>query len=211
MRIILVSILLFLFSYNLKAKENYYNLIDSVENCIKKENWEQAEKFLIKILQSYPDDNNNSLIISNLATIQRNQGKYSEAIKNYSFAIHITPNATTLIRNRASLYLELDSIDKAKDDFERLLLIDEKDEESRYFHGMLSIRLGNMKTAKEDFDYILHYNPYSGVGREGLALWYKENEDYIRAVQIYTELINHRQNSLDFSNRAECYLGLQTI
>lgn len=207
MRLILSIIILFSSIYTTFAKTRYYELVDSVEKNISDCNWADAENFLLKILREYPDDNNNSLIISNLATVQRYQGKYNEAIKNYSFAIHITPNSTTLIKNRASLYLDLDSLHKAKDDYERLILIDDKDEESHYYHGILSIRLGDMDAAKKDFDYILHFNPASGLGREGLALWYKERGDNYEAVKYYTELINFKPTAIHYSNRAECYLA----
>lgn len=207
MRSILSVIILFSCIFTTLAKTPYYELVDSVEKNIKENNWANAENFLLKILREYPDDNNNSLIISNLATVQRYQGKYNEAIKNYSFAIHITPNSTTLIKNRASLYLDLDSLEKAKEDYERLLLIDENDEESHYYHGILSIRLGNMDEAKKNFDYILYFNPASGLGREGMALWHKERGDNYEAIKYYTELINFKPTAIHYSNRAECYLA----
>lgn len=190
---------------------NYYELVDSAEYYIKNKEWERAEHFLLKVLRTYPDDNNNSLIISNLATVQRYQGKNDEAIKNYTYAINMTPNAVTLLKNRASLYLDIDSLNDARNDYERILLIDEKDEESRYYHGILSIRLSDMETAKKDFDYILFYNPVSGLGKEGLALWYKEREEYIEAVKLYNEIIKQHPTSILFSNRAECFLALKRL
>lgn len=197
--------------FNLSAKTDYYELVDSVENYIKNQQWDVAESFLKEILINYPDDNNNSLIISNLATVQRYQGKYQEAINNYTFAINMTPNAVTLLKNRASLYLDIDSVTHALNDFERILLIDEKDEETRYYHGILSIRVGDMDAAKKDFDYILFYNPSSGLGREGLALWFKKRGDYLEAIKYFTEIINQQPSSVRLSNRAECYLSLKRL
>ncbi len=191
--------------------DDYYELVDSSEYYIKNKEWDRAEYFLLKVLKTFPDDNNNSLILSNLATVQRYQGKYEEALRNYSYAINMTPNAVTLIKNRASLYLDLDSVRDARNDYERILLIDENDEESRYYHGMLSIRLNKMDEAKKDFDYILFYNPASGLGKEGLALWYKERADYVEAVNIYSEIIKQRPSAVLLSNRAECYLALKRL
>ena len=211
-RIVIIILLISSLSIVISAKtNNYYELVDSAEYYIKNKEWERAEHFLLKVLRAYPDDNNNSLIISNLATVQRYQGKNDEAIKNYTFAINMTPNAVTLLKNRASLYLDIDSLLDARNDYERILLIDEKDEESRYYHGMLSIRLNDMETAKKDFDYILFYNPVSGLGKEGLALWYKEREEYIEAVKLYNEIIKQHPTSILFSNRAECYLALKRL
>lgn len=197
--------------YNLSAKKDYYELVDSAENNIKIQKWDRAELFLKEVLKNYPDDNNNSLIISNLATVQRYQGKYQEAINNYTFAINMTPNAVTLLKNRASLYLDIDSVTDALEDFERILLLDEKDEETRYYHGILSIRVGDMDAAKKDFDYILFYNPSSGLGREGLALWFKKRGDNIEAIKYYSEIIKQHPSAIRLSNRAECYLSLKRL
>lgn len=197
--------------YNLSAKKDYYELVDSAENNIKIQKWDKAELFLKEVLKNYPDDNNNSLIISNLATVQRYQGKYKEAINNYTFAINMTPNAVTLLKNRASLYLDIDSVIDALEDFERILLLDEKDEETRYYHGILSIRVGDMDAAKKDFDYILFNNPSSGLGREGLALWFKKRGDNIEAIKYYTEIIKQHPSAIRLSNRAECYLSLKRL
>ena len=197
--------------YNLSAKKDYYELVDSAENNIKIQKWDRAELFLKEVLKNYPDDNNNSLIISNLATVQRYQGKYQEAINNYTFAINMTPNAVTLLKNRASLFLDIDSVTNALEDFERILLLDEKDEETRYYHGILSIRVGDMDAAKKDFDYILFYNPSSGLGREGLALWFKKRGDNIEAIKYYTEIIKQHPSAIRLSNRAECYLSLKRL
>ena len=196
---------------SLSAKVDYYELIDSVEANIKEQKWDKAETFLMEVLRSYPDDNNNSLIISNLATVQRYQGKYSEAIKNYSFAINMTPNATTLLKNRASLYMDVDSVRKAFDDYDRVLMIDERDEESRYYHGILSMRLDDMETAKKDFDYILYFNPISGLGKEGRGMWHMKQDNYIEAVSCFTEIIKIYPSSLLLSKRAECYLALKNL
>lgn len=199
------------FCNSLYAKSDYYTLIDSSEYYIKEHQWDKAEIFLKEILHTYPDDNNNSLIISNLATVQRYQGKYSEAINNYSFAINMTPNAVTLLKNRASLYLDIDSISNAIDDYERILLIDEKDEESRYYHGILSLRIGRLDDAKKDFDYILFYNPSSGLGKEGLAHWYKYRQDYVMAIKHFSEIIEQYPSEVLYSNRAECYLAQKRL
>ena len=123
----------------------------------------------------------------------------------------MTPNAVTLIKNRASLYLDMDSVNHALNDYERVLLIDDKDEESRYYHGILSLSVGELSVAKKDFDYILYYNPASGLGREGLGLWHMKNENYLDAIKYFTEIIKQRPSSLLLSKRAECYIAVKRL
>ena len=211
MKRLLLLLIICVSALPLVARQGYYELIDSAECCIKEKNWEKAEHFLRTVLVSYPDDNNNSLILSNLATVQRYQGKLAEAVKNYTYAINMTPNAVTLIKNRASLYLDMDSVNDALEDYERVLLIDETDEESRYYHGILSLRIDDMNAAKKDFDHILFYNPASGLGREGLGLWFMKRHNYREAVKYFTEILKQRPSSLLLSKRAECYLAMKKL
>ena len=96
-----------------RAQSAYYNYIDTAEMKIKKQNWLQAERYILMALKAEPANKNNSLLISNLATVQRNQKKYIEALKNYDLALAMTPKSVTLLKNRASLYLEIDSLSHA--------------------------------------------------------------------------------------------------
>lgn len=109
----------------------YFALVDSAQQAIKAENWLQAENYLLEAIKSEPGNPSNSLLLSNIATIQRRQGRLNEAVRNYSMAIDLTPNAVTLLHNRAAVYILLDSIALAQADYERIMLIDESDVESR--------------------------------------------------------------------------------
>ena len=71
----------------------YYALIDSAQHYINSKQWSRAEHFLLEAIRSEPSNPSNSLLLSNIATIQRRQGRLGEAIKNYSMAIDLTPNA----------------------------------------------------------------------------------------------------------------------
>lgn len=97
----------------------YYVYLDSAQNCIDEKNWSKAEDFIRKSIKCEPGNPNNSLLISNLATIQRYQGKLEDAIKNYTLAIDMTPNAITLLNNRASLYIEANQVDNAMSDYKK--------------------------------------------------------------------------------------------
>ena len=139
----------------------YFALIDSAQHHINLKQWAVAERFLLDAIKAEPGNPSNSLLLSNLATMQRRQGKLAEAIKNYSMAIDLTPNAVTLLHNRAALYTVVDSIARAQADYERIMELDPADVESRYNHGMIALNLGDSKTAEKDFNSILSINPNS--------------------------------------------------
>ncbi len=191
---------------NIIFAQGYYELIDSADNFIKKEDFAKAETAILQALKTEPANLNNSLLLSNLATLQRNEGRNSEALNNYSLALQMTPNATVLLSNRATLYLEMDSISQAYKDFEKIMSLDSKDIDSRYNHGMITLIAGDMVTSKADFDEILKIDSKSYEGKSGLALWYKHNKNYEEAIKLYSELIKKYTSSTLLTNRAECYI-----
>lgn len=189
----------------------YFALVDSAQQAIKAENWLQAENYLLEAIRSEPGNPSNSLLLSNIATIQRRQGRLNEAIRNYSMAIDLTPNAVTLLHNRAAVYILIDSIALAQADYERIMLIDESDVESRYTHGMLALNLGDTKTAQKDFDDILRINPNSGMAKQGEGYLHKHAGEYEKAAQCFSEVIKVKPSSILLANRADCYLATKQL
>ena len=189
----------------------YFALVDSAQQAIKAENWLQAENYLLEAIRSEPGNPSNSLLLSNIATIQRRQGRLNEAIRNYSMAIDLTPNAVTLLHNRAAVYILIDSIALAQADYERIMLIDESDVESRYTHGMLALNLGDIKTAQKDFDDILRINPNSGMAKQGQGYLHKHAGEYEKAAQCFSEVIKVRPTATLLANRADCYLTTKRL
>lgn len=205
-------LLIFTFSFSVSAfSQSYMVFVDSADQYINKKEWDKAESMILQALKKDPVNHNNSLLLSNLATIQRTQKRYGEALKNYSLAIYMTPNAVTLLKNRASLYMEMDSINSAYQDLEKVIELDEKDIESRYFHGMIALEYGDMTTSKNDFDAILKINSKSVPGKEGLALWNKISGNYDNAIIYYNQLIKDDPALSYYINRAECFLDRKQL
>ncbi len=210
-RNILVSAIFILICIRVSANDRYYALVDSSEKYIKQKEWVASEKFIKEALSCDPENANNSLLLSNLATVQRYMAKNNEALRNYSFALHMSPNAVTLLQNRASLYMQMDSIDNAYKDYDRIISLDPKDDESLFYHGMLALRKKENDVAKKDFEQILTNNPLSALGRQGLGNWNKNNGNYNDAVKYYTEIIKVKPSEILLANRAECYLALKRL
>lgn len=189
----------------------YFALIDSAQHHINLKQWAVAERFLLDAIKAEPGNPSNSLLLSNLATMQRRQGKLAEAIKNYSMAIDLTPNAVTLLHNRAALYTVVDSIACAQADYERIMELDPADVESRYNHGMIALNLGDSKTAEKDFNSILSINPNSGMGKQGQGYLNKHAGNYDKAAECFSEVIKVRPTSTLLANRADCYLATKRL
>ncbi len=189
----------------------YFALVDSAQQCIKAQQWTRAEHFLLQAIKSEPGNPSNSLLLSNIATIQRQQGRLNEALRNYSMAIDLTPNAVTLLHNRAAVYILLNNIALAQADYERIMMIDDRDVESRYTHGMLALNMDDPKTAEKDFEDILRINPNSGMAKQGQGYLHKHAGEYDKAAQCFTEVINVRPTPTLLANRADCYLATKRL
>lgn len=185
----------------------YYVLIDSAQQHINSKQWDRAEHFLLEAIRNEPSNPSNSLLLSNIATIQRRQGRLDEAIRNYSMAIDLTPNAVTLLLNRAALYTVIDSIALAQADYERIMTLDPADVESRYNHGMIALNMGDSKTAERDFEDILRINPNSGLAKVGKGYLHKHSGEFDKAVECFSEVIKVKPSSTLLANRADCYLA----
>lgn len=200
-----------LFTLNIQAQK-YMELVDSADIYIEREEWVDAERLIKKALATEPSNYNNSLLISNLATVQRNQFNYENALQNYALALFMTPNAVTLLLNRASLYMEIDSLKLAYADFTRVIELEDDNVEARYFHGMIAMEQGDMTLAKGDFDVILAKNSNNQFGNEAMALWYRLMHEYKLAMPYYDYLISiANENKEYYMGRAEVRMGLNQI
>jgi len=196
-----------------KGQSLYLSYIDTADVNIRAKNWLQAERYLLMALKQEPANSNNSLLISNLATVQRYQKKYAEALKNYDVALSMTPKAVTLLKNRASLYLELDSLSHAYMDYEKVILLDKEDLESRYYHGLIALRKGQMDVAKADVADLQQINRYSPYTLEAKGTLKKTLGDFDEAIECYTDLIKMqaKPSYQTLINRAECYLEVKRL
>ena len=125
------------------SAQSYYEWVDIADEHIAKQEWIEAEEALLQALRSEPANAQNSLLLSNLGTVQRYCGKYEEALQTYSMALFMTPRSTTLLRNRAALYAEMDSLDLACADYSHLILLDDSAEDALYNRALIYMQKGD--------------------------------------------------------------------
>ena len=196
---------------DLDTETPYFQAIDSAQTYIYSHEWAIAEQWLIKAFTADPDNPNNSLVLSNIATLQRYQGKLAEAVRNYSLALDMTPHAVTLLLNRAALYVEMDSVVRAEDDFDRVCELDPYNTEARYSLGVLAMERGDTKQAEDLFNEIKRINPNSGLYHEGMGLLHKRNGNHARAAELFTQVIKVQPSAQLLGHRADCYLAMKRL
>ena len=196
---------------DLDTETPYFQYIDSAQNYIYSHDWPVAEQWLLKAFKADPGNPSNSMVLSNIATLQRYQGKLADAVKNYTLALDMTPHAVTLLLNRAALYVEMDSVDRAIDDYERVCELDMYDTEARYSLGVLAMEHGDTKRAEDLFNEIKRINPNSGLYYEGMGLLHKRNGNHARAAEMFTRVIKVQPSVQLLGHRADCYLAMKHL
>ena len=196
---------------DIDAETPYFQCIDSAQNYIYSHDWPTAEQWLLKAFKNDPENPGNSLVLSNIATLQRYQGRLDDAVRNYSLALDMTPHAVTLLLNRAALYVEMDSVQRAIDDYERVCELDMYNTEARYSLGVLAMERGDNKLAEDYFTEIKRINPNSGLYHEGMGLLHKQNGNHARAVELFTQIIKVQPSAQLLGHRADCYLAMKKL
>jgi len=196
---------------DLDTETPYFQYVDSAQTYIYSHDWPIAEQWLLKAFKVDPDNPSNSMILSNIATLQRYQGKLADAVKNYSLALDMTPHAVTLLLNRAALYVEMDSVQRAIDDYERVCELDMYDTEARYSLGVLALEQGDTKRAEDLFNEIKRINPNSGLYHEGMGLLQKKAGNHSRAAELFSQVIKVHPSAQLLGHRADCYLAMKRL
>lgn len=165
-----------------------------------------AEEALKAAMHAEPANKNNFALLSNLGTIQRQQGKMDEALVSYAAALTLQPKNKLVLSNRAELYVEMGETEKALSDYQALLLLDPLDLDAYYRRGMLYIEMKDYMLADEDFEKIMSIDKESEQGRFGFAVLDKARGNYEDSEAILNYLIEKSRTPLPYYvERAELY------
>lgn len=169
-----------------------------------------AEEALKAAMHAEPANKNNFALLSNLGTIQRQQGKTDEALVSYTAALSLQPKNKLILSNRAELYVEMGETEKALIDYQALLLLDPLDLDAYYRRGMLYIEAKDYMLADEDFEKIMSIDKESEQGRFGFALLDKARGNYEDSEAILSYLIEKSSTPLQYyEERAELYFRMK--
>lgn len=165
-----------------------------------------AEEALLNALRVEPGNPGNGMLLLNIGTLQRRQGKLKEAEDSYTIGLAFLPNNVTLLDSRAQLFAEVGKYAEAIDDYTSVIAIEPENEDAYYERALC--RLVNQDTlgARLDLEQIDTFNPNSAKSRLGMAYVYKAQHQWREASELYDALIerNPRSASL-YRERAEVY------
>ena len=194
------------------SAQTYDELISRAMSAVEADSLYQAESLFKKALQKEPANLRNALLFSNLGTIQRRMGKNKEALESYSLALNLTPYSKTMLLNRASLYLEMDYLDKAYVDYCNVIDLDAKNQEALQFRAYIYMRRRQYQEAKNDYQRLLEAVPGDKTARIGMAMVNQKLQRYRESLEEFNRLIvDYPQDVSLLKARAELEVEMNTL
>ena len=186
--------------------QTYDELIAKSFDFIDADSLSQAEDALREALRIEPGNPSNGMLLLNLGTIQRRQGKLKEAEDSYTIGLAFLPNNLTLLNNRAQLFAEMEKYPEAIEDYTEVIYQEPENENAYYERALCKLMNQDTLGARLDLEQIDRFNPNSAKSRLGMAYVYKAQEMWREASELYDALIerNPRNASL-LRERAEVF------
>ena len=102
---------------SISSAQNYDELITRSFDYLDADSLPEAEEALREALRIEPGNPGNGMLLLNLGTIQRRQGKLKEAEESYTIGLAFLPNNLTLLNSRAQLFAEMEKYPEAINDY----------------------------------------------------------------------------------------------
>ncbi len=191
---------------SISSAQTYDELITSSFDYLDADSLPEAEDALREALRIEPGNPGNGMLLLNLGTIQRRQGKLKEAEESYTIGLAFLPNNLTLLNSRAQLFAEMEKYPEAINDYTEVIYREPENEDAYYERALCKLMNQDTLGARLDLEQIDRFNPNSAKSRLGMAYVYKAQQMWREASELYDALIerNPRNASL-LRERAEVF------
>ena len=211
MKYIVLILMCFCFMSPSKA-QTYDELIDKAMDAVEQDSLLLAENYFKEALRLEPANMRNSLLFSNLGTIQRRMGKKKEALESYSLALNKTPYSVTMLLNRASLFLEMNDLEKAYTDYCSVLDIDRENLEALMFRAYIYMKRRQYQDARLDYRSYLEIEPGNKTARLGMALVNQKDKRFHESLEDFNRLIvDYPDDASLLKARAELEIEMNSL
>ncbi len=147
----------------------YIELADSADYYTRHSRWADAERVIIKALRHEPANPSNHLLWSNLGIVREQLCNLPGALEAFDIGLASAPRSTTLLTNRARIYMSEGKSGEAIADLSRALEVDSTLQWPRKMRGILYLAQAKPKEALADFtDYKNRFGEDADVA-EGAA------------------------------------------
>ncbi|MBR4307279.1 MAG: tetratricopeptide repeat protein, partial [Bacteroidaceae bacterium] len=147
----------------------YEQSVKEIIEALSADSLERAEVLILQTTRLDPMRESNGVLYRYLGGIYQRQGQCEKALDAYSKGIGLLPGADLLL-DRASLYLQMNDLERAGADYSSVLELSPDDEEALFFRAYVFSSLRRYREARADYERLLELNPQHEDGRLGLAL-----------------------------------------
>ena len=184
-----ICLMLFVGMCRILWAQSYDQKVNQAMDAVEADSLAKAEILFKEALKEAPAHASNYLLLSNLGTIQRRIGKQNEALESYSLALNLSPYSVTILLNRASLYLEMDHLDKAYSDYCNVIDIDRNNKEALQFRAYIYMRKRQYQDARLDYRSLLELEPGNKTARLGIAMANQKDKRYQEALDELNRMV----------------------
>lgn len=174
--------------------QTYDQLAARAVEAAERDSLELSEKLFKEALKLEPANMRNSMLFSNLGTVQHRLGKIDKAIESYTLGLNLAPYSVTILLNRAALYLEKNLYEKAYLDYCNVIDIDRKNQEALLYRAYIYMQRRDYKEARIDYNTLLQEEPKNKMGRLGMALLNQKELKFREALEEFNRMITDYPN-----------------
>lgn len=149
--------------------KSYEEYVEEALTYTESKDYHSAERAYKAALKKEPTNAANVMLYMNLGTIQRDLGKYEEALLAYNLLAEKYPTLKYVLDSRAKLYCDMGLYDNALLDYNAVLIEDPNNVNVLYDRGMVLLSLQKYDEAKADFEKIVSIDKNNLAANVGLA------------------------------------------
>lgn len=189
-----------------QTASDYYQLADSAQYFIGKEQWGDAARCIRKAMRLEPANVGNVMLFANLGLATGMEGKYGEAMQCFDIALARAPKSIPVLSSKAKIQILASDTDGAMDTLDTILSLDSTAQWPRQTRGLMRLRIHDFRGAFTDFNFLYKNYPDDSWGPGGLAKCMEAQGRPAEAAGFYRDAIQ-RCNSND-DDIVEFQLGL---
>lgn len=189
-----------------QTASNYYQLADSAQHYIGREQWNDASRCIREAMRLEPANVGNVMLFANLGLATGMEGKYGEAMQCFDIALARAPKSIPVLSSKAKVQILASDTDGAMETLDNILELDSTAQWPRQTRGLMRLRGHDFRGAFTDFNYLYKKYPDDPWGPGGLAKCMEAQGRPAEAAGYYRDAIQRCR--ADDDDIVEFQLGL---
>lgn len=184
----------------------YFILIDQSEKALAENDYEAAALRLVEAMGVEPDNPLNVALMSNLGMIYFYDGKDSLALKCLDEVVRRSPGLIAGHENRGQVLAAIGRDKEAYAEYGTVISLDSLNTNSRFYHGMMALYMGDLNTAGDDFAILESVVPLARTTNLAMGTLYALTSREAEAIPYLRKLVDIDPQAEYSSMLAQCYL-----